>query len=89
MAEEPRDQGDKGQEGSELGSSARQMQAAMPYISAVWKMVGGTMVGVIGGLLLDRWLGTKPWMLVGLSVVGTVVGFYGFLHEMTRLGKKK
>ncbi len=89
MAEEPRDQGDKGQEDSELGSTARQMQAAMPYISAVWKMVGGTVVGVIGGLLLDRWLGTKPWMLVGLSVVGTVVGFYGFLHEMTRLGKKK
>lgn len=89
MAEEPRDQGKKGEEGSELGSSARQMQAAMPYISAVWKMVGGTMVGVIGGLLLDRWLGTKPWLLVVLSVVGTVVGFYGFLREMTRLGKKK
>jgi len=89
MAEEPREPGNKDQEDSELGSTAQQMQAAMPYISAVWKMVGGTMVGVIGGLLLDRWLGTKPWMLVGLSVVGTVVGFYGFLHEMTRLGKKK
>jgi ATP synthase protein I len=89
MAEEPRDQGGKGEEGSELGSSARQMQAAMPYISAVWKMVGGTLVGVMGGLLLDRWLGTKPWLLVGLSVVGTVVGFYGFLHDMSRLGKKK
>lgn len=89
MAEEPREKGEKGEEGSELGSSAQQMQAAMPYISAVWKMVGGTMVGVIGGLLLDRWLGTKPWLLVVLSVVGTVVGFYGFLHEMTRLGKKK
>lgn len=89
MAEEPRDQGEKGKEGGELGTTARQMQAAMPYISAVWKMVGGTVVGVIGGLLLDRWLGTTPWMLVGLSVVGTVVGFYGFLREMTRLGKKK
>lgn len=89
MAEEPRDQGDKDQEDSELGSTAQQMQAAMPYISAVWKMVGGTAVGVIGGLVLDRWLGTKPWMLVVLSVVGTGVGMYGFLHEMTRLGKKK
>ncbi|WP_224367982.1 AtpZ/AtpI family protein [Hyalangium versicolor] len=89
MAEEPREPGNKEKEGTELGSGAQQMQAAMPYISAVWKMVGGTMVGVIGGLLLDRWLGTKPWLLVGLSVVGTVVGFYGFLHEMTRLGKKK
>ena len=89
MAEGPRDQGKKEEKGSELGSTARQMQAATPYISAVWKMVGGTVVGVMGGLLLDRWLGTKPWMLVGLSVVGTVVGFYGFLHEMNRLGKKK
>lgn len=89
MAEEPRDQGEKGQEGQELGSTARQMQAAAPYISAVWKMVGGAVVGVLGGLLLDRWLGTKPWLLVVLSVVGICVGFYGFLHEMTRLGKKK
>ncbi|HYI01228.1 AtpZ/AtpI family protein, partial [Hyalangium sp.] len=89
MAEEPRDQGEKGKEGSELGSTARQMQAAMPYIAAVWKMVGGAVVGVFGGLFLDRWLGTTPWLLVGLSVLGIGVGFYGFLHEMTRLGKKK
>ena len=89
MAQEPREPGKKEQQDGELSSSAQQMQAAMPYISAVWKMVGGTLVGVIGGLLLDRWLGTKPWLLVGLSVVGTVVGFYGFLHDMTRLGKKK
>ncbi|MDY7226144.1 AtpZ/AtpI family protein [Hyalangium rubrum] len=87
MAEEPREKG--GKEGDELSPTARQMQAAVPYISAVWKMVGGAVVGVLGGLLMDRWLGTKPWGLVGLSVVGIVVGFYGFLHEMTRLGKKK
>lgn len=89
MAEEPREQGKKEPEGSELSPTARQMQAAMPYISAVWKMVGGAVVGVLGGLLMDRWLGTTPWGLVGLSVVGIIVGFYGFLHEMTRLGKKK
>ncbi len=89
MAQEPRDPEKKEQRGSELGNPARQMQAAMPYISAVWKMVGGAVVGVLGGLLMDRWLGTKPWGLVGLSVLGICVGFYGFLHEMTRLGKKK
>ncbi len=89
MAEEPREPGGKGQDGKELSSTARQMQAAMPYMSAVWKMVGGAVVGVLGGLMLDRWLGTKPWMLVGFSVVGIVVGFYGFLHDMSRLGKKK
>jgi ATP synthase protein I len=89
MAEEPREPGGKGQDGEELSSTARQMQAAMPYMSAVWKMVGGAVVGVLGGMLLDRWLGTKPWLLVVFSVVGIVVGFYGFLHDMTRLGKKK
>lgn len=85
MAEEPREQ----KRGEELSPAARQMQAAMPYISAVWKMVGGAVVGVVGGYLMDKWLGTTPWGLVGLSVVGIVVGFYGFLHEMSRLGKRK
>jgi ATP synthase protein I len=89
MAEEPRGPHRQGKEDSELSPTARQMRAAAPYISAVWKMVGGAVVGVLGGMLMDRWLGTKPWGLVGLSVVGICVGFYGFLHEMTRLGKKK
>lgn len=86
MAEkEPR----KDQDGSELSETAREMRAAEPYISAVWKMVGGTVVGVLAGYFLDRWLGTSPWLLLGLSVVGISVGFYGFLHEMARLGKRK
>jgi ATP synthase protein I len=89
MAEEPREPGGQGQDGEELSTAAQQMRAAMPYMSAVWKMVGGAVVGVLGGMLLDRWLGTKPWLLVGLSVVGITVGFYGFFHDMTRLGKKK
>lgn len=88
MAEVPRDQ-KKEREGSELSPTAQAMRAATPYISAVWKMVGGAVVGVLLGLLLDGWLGTKPWMLVGLSVVGIAVGFYGFFHDMNRLGKKR
>jgi ATP synthase protein I len=88
MAEKkPRDPG--GSEGRELGETARQMRAAEPYISAVWKLVGGAVVGVLGGWALDRWLGTTPWLLLALSLVGICVGFYGFLHEMARLGKKK
>ncbi|HVG60037.1 MAG TPA: F0F1 ATP synthase assembly protein I, partial [Hyalangium sp.] len=57
MAEEPRGSKAQRQEDRELSSTARQMRAAAPYISAVWKMVGGAVVGVLGGLLLDRWLG--------------------------------
>lgn len=84
---EPREPG--GSDGSELGPAARQMRAAEPYISAVWKLVGGAVVGVLGGYWLDRWLGTAPWLLLGLSLVGISVGFYGFLREMARLGKRK
>lgn len=81
--------GKEERQGSELSPAAQAMRAAMPYISAVWKMVGGGVVGVLAGLWLDRWLGTKPWMLLGLSVVGIAVGFYGFFHDMNRLGKKR
>jgi len=85
MAEEkePRDE----EKGGELSETARQMRAAEPYISAVWKLVGGAVVGVLGGYFLDKRLGTGPWLLLGLSLVGISVGFYGFLHEMSRLGK--
>lgn len=76
-------------EGAELSETARAMQNAMPWISAVWKFVGGTAVGVIAGFFLDRWLGTAPWILVALAMLGTGVGFYGFIHDLNRLGKKK
>ncbi|MBE4750273.1 AtpZ/AtpI family protein [Corallococcus sp. ZKHCc1 1396] len=85
--QEPRERADA--PGSELGETARQMRAAEPYISAVWKLVGGAVVGVLGGYFLDKWLGTSPWLLLGLSLVGIGVGFYGFLHAMARLGKRK
>jgi len=71
-----------------LSTAAKQMRAAEPYISAVWKLIGGAVVGVLGGYLLDDWLGTKPWLLVGLSVVGISVGFYAFLRAMMQLSKR-
>lgn len=82
MAEPDRD------DQSGLGSAAQQMRAAEPYISAVWKLVGGAFFGVGAGYLLDRWLGTKPWLMVTLSVIGIAVGFYGFIRTMLRMGQR-
>jgi ATP synthase protein I len=57
-----------------------------PEPSSPWKGVGevaqigmtlvvATMLGLGGGYLLDRWLGTRPWLsLVGL-VFGIAAGF--------------
>jgi len=87
MAEPPDKKGEPEKDG--LSPVAKQMRASEPYISAVWQLVNGAVFGVVGGYLLDRWLGTEPWLLLGLSVVGIAVGFYAFLKTMMRLGKKK
>lgn len=75
--------GDRG-----LGKTAQSLQAVAPYLSAVWKLIGGAAVGVLGGYFMDKHWGTKPWGTVGLSSVGIAVGFYAFIREMLRLGKK-
>ena len=37
------------------------------------------------GWLLDRWLGTKPWLLVLGIVLGAIAGFYQFIRLTSRL----
>ena len=37
------------------------------------------------GLLLDRWLGTSPWMVAIGIVVGSAIGLYEFIRVTTRL----
>ena len=32
------------------------------------------------GYLLDTWLGTQPWCLMGGIVIGSAVGFYQFVR---------
>lgn len=37
------------------------------------------------GWLLDRWLGTKPWLLVTGIALGAVAGFYQFIRLTSKL----
>ena len=37
------------------------------------------------GWLLDRWFGTKPWLLVTGLVLGAIAGFYQFIRLTSRL----
>ncbi|HLL53052.1 MAG TPA: AtpZ/AtpI family protein [Myxococcaceae bacterium] len=87
MAEEPGKDGKR--VGDELSPMARQYREMTPYVDAVWKLVGGAAFGVLAGYWLDKWLGTTPWLLVGLSTAGIVVGFYAFIRAMTRPSRKK
>jgi F0F1-type ATP synthase assembly protein I len=46
-------------------------------------MCVASMTGV--GWVLDRWLLTAPWFLVGGIVVGAIAGFYQFVRLTSRL----
>ena len=50
-------------------------------------------VGTVGGILLDRRLGTKPWLLIVGLLLGTIAGFYGMFKMLMPLyradGRKK
>lgn len=44
-----------------------------------------TCLGV--GYLLDRWLGTKPWLLVAGIVVGSALGLYEFVRITSKISE--
>jgi len=37
------------------------------------------------GWMLDRWLETSPWLVVGGIVLGTIAGFLQFIRLMSRI----
>jgi ATP synthase protein I len=47
-------------------------------------LVLATVIGLAGGYYLDRWLGTKPWlMLIGLAF-GIAAGFVNLFRSVSR-----
>ena len=44
-----------------------------------------TMLGL--GYLLDRWLGTAPWLMVAGIVVGSAVGLYEFVRITSKISE--
>jgi ATP synthase protein I len=41
--------------------------------------------GVLLGYLLDRWLGTEPWLIVTCLIIGTIGAFIGVYRIVSRL----
>jgi ATP synthase protein I len=46
----------------------------------VSQLVGGPVGGAIVGWVLDQWLGTAPWLLLGLMFVGFAGGFISVMR---------
>ena len=60
---------------------------AGPWLDASWQLTGSLALWVAVGYFLDRWLGTRPWLLVAGSVLGMIVGFYLFFRAVAAIGK--
>lgn len=48
-------------------------------------MVASTFVGLAIGYFLDKWLGTKPWLLLLFLLVGIVAGFKNMYEQAMRI----
>lgn len=54
--------------------------------------IGFTLVSYVlvftgGGYLLDRWLGTGPWLMIGGVFVGAALGFVYMIRMVIALGR--
>jgi ATP synthase protein I len=54
--------------------------AAFTLFSTVAVLLGA-------GYLLDRWLGSSPWGIVGGIVLGSIVGLYQFVRITSQINK--
>lgn len=53
--------------------------------AAAFSLFTTVVAGLILGWVLDRWLGTRPWLLVSGIVLGAVAGFYQFIRITSKL----
>ena len=53
--------------------------------AAVVSLFAAVVGGLIIGWLLDRWLGTRPWLLVAGVILGSAAGFYEFIRATSKL----
>ena len=53
--------------------------------AAAFSLFAAVVGGLIVGWLLDRWLGTSPWLLVVGLVMGAAAGLYEFVRASSKL----
>ena len=53
--------------------------------AAAFSLFAAVVAGLILGWLLDRWLGTSPWLLVAGLVLGAAAGLFEFIRSSAKL----
>lgn len=49
-------------------------------IGAIYALMGSIIAFIVAGYLLDSFLETSPWFIVGGVLLGTIIGFYQFIR---------
>jgi len=52
--------------------------------SLVLMLPSSIAVGLFFGYLLDKWLGTEPWLLLLFTILGVISGFYSLIRGINR-----
>jgi len=69
---------------SSQGGWTGALRDAAPYLDLGWRLAGMA-AGPPGlGVVLDVWLGTRPWLLL----IGCLVGFGGAVLQLVRLRER-
>lgn len=70
-----------------LGSSGRDFRKLAEASSIGLILPSSIVVGLFFGYLLDKWLGTRPWMLLIFLALGVVSGFLSLFRAVRKYGK--
>jgi ATP synthase protein I len=77
-------------DGEKGGRSAqyRALTFAGLALSLGWLLIASVVGSFFVGYWLDKKLGTSPWLMLGITALGSTAGFYRVIIEIIRLGKK-
>lgn len=74
-------------EGREPGAGPRNEAIGVGLRIAI-ELAAAVVVGAFLGIVLDNWLGTRPWMLILFFILGTAAGFLNVYRTAKDIDRK-
>ncbi len=59
------------------------------YSAVAFEFIASIVAGVFIGNALDAWFRTQPWMVLAMTIAGTVIGFYRMIQTLQHLQNLK
>lgn len=82
-----REEQDKGKKSSKSKDDAAQPGSGLGLAFRITAdIVAALAVGIVIGVLLDRWLGTTPWLLIVFFIFGAAAGILNVYRTMEGYG---